>query len=123
MGSIASVLQWHCSDCSLINPTEALKCARCSLSRIKSDEKAASTYLLLNNSLTQCPSTPGIENNSYSSSGSSSPPTPPPRHFSSVTDGIKRVSVSPIKLPKEPIKLPPRTKLHRNQYGLFFLVR
>ncbi|RZC33106.1 hypothetical protein BDFB_009862, partial [Asbolus verrucosus] len=29
MGAIASVLQWHCGSCSLINPTEQLKCIRC----------------------------------------------------------------------------------------------
>lgn len=29
MGAIASVLQWHCEKCSLINPTEHSKCLRC----------------------------------------------------------------------------------------------
>lgn len=29
MGSIASVLQWHCNKCTLINPTERTKCIRC----------------------------------------------------------------------------------------------
>ncbi|XP_066254122.1 calpain-D-like [Euwallacea similis] len=29
MGAIASVLQWHCSSCNLINPTEREKCIRC----------------------------------------------------------------------------------------------
>lgn len=29
MGSIASVLQWHCNSCSLINPTERSSCIRC----------------------------------------------------------------------------------------------
>ncbi|KAJ3630297.1 hypothetical protein MTP99_011499 [Tenebrio molitor] len=33
MGAIASVLQWHCGSCSLINPTEQLKCVRCGTSR------------------------------------------------------------------------------------------
>jgi len=33
MGSIASVLQWHCEQCSLINPTEQLKCLRCGISK------------------------------------------------------------------------------------------
>lgn len=33
MGSIASVLQWHCQQCSLINPTEQLICGRCGSSR------------------------------------------------------------------------------------------
>ncbi|XP_044254204.1 calpain-D-like isoform X1 [Tribolium madens] len=33
MGAIASVLQWHCGSCSLINPTEQLKCIRCGTSR------------------------------------------------------------------------------------------
>ncbi|XP_003707112.1 calpain-D [Megachile rotundata] len=40
MGSIASVLQWHCSECALINPTEKTRCTRCGLTRLKSDEKA-----------------------------------------------------------------------------------
>ncbi|XP_033320376.1 calpain-D-like isoform X1 [Bombus bifarius] len=40
MGSIASVLQWHCSECALINPTESTRCARCGLTRLRSDEKA-----------------------------------------------------------------------------------
>lgn len=29
MGTIASVLQWTCSNCNLINPTECLKCLNC----------------------------------------------------------------------------------------------
>lgn len=33
MGAIASVLQWHCSSCSLINPTERVKCIRCGRKR------------------------------------------------------------------------------------------
>lgn len=33
MGSIASVLQWHCEQCSLINPTEKINCVRCGSSR------------------------------------------------------------------------------------------
>lgn len=37
MGSIASVLQWYCENCSLINPTERLNCERCGFSRGKKD--------------------------------------------------------------------------------------
>ncbi|KAF2881508.1 hypothetical protein ILUMI_24665 [Ignelater luminosus] len=33
MGTIASVLQWHCRSCSLINPTEKLRCIRCGSQR------------------------------------------------------------------------------------------
>ncbi|XP_025832621.1 calpain-D-like [Agrilus planipennis] len=33
MGAIASVLQWHCRTCSLINPTEQVKCIRCGTQR------------------------------------------------------------------------------------------
>ncbi|XP_017877293.1 calpain-D-like [Ceratina calcarata] len=40
MGSIASVLQWHCSECALINPTESTRCARCGITRLSSDERA-----------------------------------------------------------------------------------
>ncbi|XP_065199791.1 calpain-D [Planococcus citri] len=34
MGSIASVLQWHCDTCSLVNPTERITCIRCGALRI-----------------------------------------------------------------------------------------
>ncbi|XP_060530957.1 calpain-D-like [Cylas formicarius] len=33
MGAIASVLQWHCKSCNLINPTEKRKCIRCGILR------------------------------------------------------------------------------------------
>lgn len=33
MGSIASVLQWHCNSCSLINPTDRVTCIRCNIHR------------------------------------------------------------------------------------------
>lgn len=33
MGTIASVMQWHCEKCSLINPTEQIKCLRCGSAR------------------------------------------------------------------------------------------
>nr|CAD7198188.1 unnamed protein product [Timema douglasi] len=33
MGSIASVLQWHCQKCTLINPTERVRCIRCGTQR------------------------------------------------------------------------------------------
>lgn len=29
MGTIASVLQWSCTNCNIINPTESLKCLNC----------------------------------------------------------------------------------------------
>lgn len=29
MGTIASVLQWSCTNCNTINPTESLKCLNC----------------------------------------------------------------------------------------------
>ena len=35
MGSIASVLQWFCDNCSYINPTERLHCERCGVIRKK----------------------------------------------------------------------------------------
>lgn len=34
MGSIASVLQWHCDSCSQINPTESTKCIKCGVRRV-----------------------------------------------------------------------------------------
>lgn len=33
MGSIASVLQWHCTSCALINPSEKRNCMRCGYTR------------------------------------------------------------------------------------------
>lgn len=33
MGSIASVLQWHCSQCKHINPTEVASCSECGAER------------------------------------------------------------------------------------------
>ncbi|XP_049878318.1 calpain-D isoform X2 [Pectinophora gossypiella] len=38
MGSIASVLQWHCQTCGQINPTESVKCLRCGLKRVSSHD-------------------------------------------------------------------------------------
>lgn len=38
MGTIASVLQWTCTNCNLINPTECLKCINCgNIRRIRVD--------------------------------------------------------------------------------------
>lgn len=34
MGSIASVLQWHCDSCTSINPTERVTCLRCGKARV-----------------------------------------------------------------------------------------
>ncbi|XP_012288023.1 calpain-D [Orussus abietinus] len=70
MGSIASVLQWHCSECALINATESASCARCGLSRVASDERAGRRVALS--------SPPGGDRRDDASSGSG-PPTPPPR--------------------------------------------
>lgn len=33
MGTIASVLQWTCKSCNLINPTECLICLQCGNAR------------------------------------------------------------------------------------------
>ncbi|XP_063622600.1 calpain-D [Cydia splendana] len=38
MGSIASVLQWHCQTCGQINPTESVKCLKCSTKRVSSHD-------------------------------------------------------------------------------------
>lgn len=100
MGSIASVLQWHCSECALINPTESARCARCGLTRIRSDERAnrgrpdhcAIITAERSGSARQVggkaggigrPSArrreDGERPREKSSSGESTPPTPPPR--------------------------------------------
>ncbi|XP_014217119.1 calpain-D-like [Copidosoma floridanum] len=134
MGSIASVLQWHCSECSLINPTEAPQCARCGQSRLKSDEKIAPNYLLLRDSLTQCSANPRptIDANSKrkqkktrnsksrssstsssssassSSSGSSStPPTPPPRYHSRGSTSCNNSATASASATLEPPKKVP----------------
>lgn len=42
MGTIASVLQWTCQNCNLINPTENLKCLNCGhVRRIRFDRLAS----------------------------------------------------------------------------------
>lgn len=103
MGSIASVLQWHCSECALINPTESARCARCGLTRLRSDERLggrhddrASTIVAERSGSAgqegagarEPRSTRGGREEdgecprarvSSSTSGESTPPTPPPR--------------------------------------------
>lgn len=105
MGSIASVLQWHCSECALINPTESARCARCGLTRFRSDERASLGRLDRTSSVSFAAAERsahqersgkqvaggGNERRSTrrhededcprgeSSSGESTPPTPPPR--------------------------------------------
>ncbi|CAH2016099.1 unnamed protein product [Acanthoscelides obtectus] len=50
MGTIASVLQWHCTFCSLINPTERQKCIRCGRARVQAPPKKLSpTFSTLEN--------------------------------------------------------------------------
>lgn len=45
MGTIASVLQWTCTNCNLINPTECLKCINCGhIRRIRVDRVADYDY-------------------------------------------------------------------------------
>ncbi|CAH4000476.1 unnamed protein product [Pieris brassicae] len=39
MGSIASVLQWHCQACGQINPTESVKCLKCGTKRVSSHDR------------------------------------------------------------------------------------
>ncbi|XP_050682748.1 calpain-D [Leptidea sinapis] len=38
MGSIASVLQWHCQACGQINPTESVKCLKCGTRRVSNHD-------------------------------------------------------------------------------------
>ncbi|KAG6448478.1 hypothetical protein O3G_MSEX005537 [Manduca sexta] len=42
MGSIASVLQWHCQTCGQINPTESVKCLKCGTKRVSSHDSGLS---------------------------------------------------------------------------------
>ncbi|XP_076237006.1 calpain-D [Calliopsis andreniformis] len=82
MGSIASVLQWHCSECALINPTESTRCARCGQTRLRSDEKA-NLRVNLSSGIEEAPDKEGTERKrdeeKSDSSSVSVPPTPPPR--------------------------------------------
>lgn len=50
MGTIASVLQWTCRNCNLINPTECLKCLRCGQRRILIDGDTRNRNITENNS-------------------------------------------------------------------------
>lgn len=67
MGSIASVLQWHCTKCSLINPTERFSCARCGTIREGENE-----WKLCNGDVKQSDRFRGAKNNSPGAS----PPFP-----------------------------------------------
>lgn len=40
MGSIASVLQWHCQSCGQINPTESVRCLKCGTKRVSGHDSA-----------------------------------------------------------------------------------
>ncbi|XP_034836385.1 calpain-D [Maniola hyperantus] len=42
MGSIASVLQWHCQACGQINPTESVKCLKCGIKRVSGHDSEIS---------------------------------------------------------------------------------
>lgn len=44
MGTIASVLQWTCTNCNLINPTECLKCLQCGNIRILKSVESGGVY-------------------------------------------------------------------------------
>ena len=48
MGSIASVLQWHCERCTLINPTERSDCLRCGVARAAESNKRAEKKRIVN---------------------------------------------------------------------------
>ncbi|GBP05140.1 Calpain-D [Eumeta japonica] len=50
MGSIASVLQWHCDSCGQINPTESVKCLKCGVKRVSSHDGQRAKRLRNNSS-------------------------------------------------------------------------
>lgn len=56
MGTIASVLQWTCRNCNLINPTECLKCLRCGNQRILIDGDTRNRNYIINSNLSYAPS-------------------------------------------------------------------
>ncbi len=45
MGSNASVLQWHCAECSQINPTEQNTCLSCQALRLEENRQFEETKL------------------------------------------------------------------------------
>lgn len=56
MGTIASVLQWTCRNCNLINPTECLKCLRCGNQRTLIDGDTRNRNFIKNSNLSNAPS-------------------------------------------------------------------
>lgn len=78
MGTIASVLQWTCYQCNVINPTESLKCLNCGSVRKVCEET------LENNDSTSF----GLSNKKSSSAGaikSKEPATPGDNESSNTT--------------------------------------
>ncbi|KAJ8679634.1 hypothetical protein QAD02_015421 [Eretmocerus hayati] len=123
MGSIASVLQWHCSECSLINPTEAPKCARCGSSRKENNDESAFNHLFPDDSLTRRQNDRRIEDKSCSSSDSSRPPTPPPRHWIiEESDDLHPVNPSNSLKQKESVELPPVPPIQRKHCETFLVL-
>ncbi|XP_068622966.1 calpain-D [Battus philenor] len=69
MGSIASVLQWHCQACGQINPTESVKCLKCGTKRVSSHDSGSQKRYFTGDSSSEYASrtksggtTPGSEN-------------------------------------------------------------
>ncbi|KOC61148.1 Calpain-D [Habropoda laboriosa] len=101
MGSIASVLQWHCSECALINPTESTRCARCGLTRLRSDEKAnfRLSLSLEHKVLREKEEEKKGDDEEGDSSSVSVPPTPPPKlHLEEpATDNTRPIAYEYVK--------------------------
>jgi len=53
MGTIASVLQWRCGDCGLINPTEKSICYTCSSSRAVIDAASSSSAFVASGKMSE----------------------------------------------------------------------
>ncbi|KAI5639006.1 zn-finger in ran binding protein and others domain-containing protein [Phthorimaea operculella] len=81
MGSIASVLQWHCETCGQINPTESVKCLRCGLKRVSSHDSDPSKHNFGGDSSSEYGSRTGKSEGT--TPGSEAIPIPLTNHFNS----------------------------------------
>ncbi|KAL4703347.1 hypothetical protein ACJJTC_013113 [Scirpophaga incertulas] len=59
MGSIASVLQWHCQTCGQINPTESVKCLKCGTKRVSGHDSERSKAFITGDSSSEYSSRTG----------------------------------------------------------------
>jgi hypothetical protein len=97
MGSIASVLQWHCEQCALINPTERTKCGRCGAAREQNN--LGGTKELLGQPVPQQPPDQTTSNQEVPHCDSDSDSSPRVIEFS--TSSLNPVQEGPQKNPSD----------------------